>query len=78
MTKYIEKHKFQFDMAFDENQTNLDIYNQTVKSLVDFAIKGGKVSCFAYGQTGSGKTYTMIGKNQTPGIYVLAANDIFD
>jgi len=42
------------------------------------------VTCFAYGQTGSGKTFTMMGdlKNEDrhkaiPGLYLLAANDIF-
>jgi hypothetical protein len=31
----------------------LDVYNEAVKPIVDFALSGGKVSCFAYGQTGS-------------------------
>ncbi|NXT14829.1 KIF24 protein, partial [Prunella fulvescens] len=34
-------------------------------------------TCFAYGQTGAGKTYTMIGTHQNPGLYALAAQDIF-
>ena len=29
------------------------------------------------GQTGSGKTYTMLGKGEAPGLYLLAAKDIF-
>ena len=37
-----------------------------------------KVTCFAYGQTGSGKTFTMMGnRRQIPGLYLLAAYDIF-
>jgi kinesin family member 2/24 len=46
---------------------------------VDSAFQGAKVTCFAYGQTGSGKTFTMNGvPNQgVPGLYTLAANDIF-
>ena len=40
------------------------------------------VTCFAYGQTGSGKTHTMMGPpadsdHKIPGMYLLAANDIF-
>ena len=57
------------------------IYERTVKPLVDYAFQGAKVSCFAYGQTGSGKTYTMIGDyndgKQVDGLYVLASHDIF-
>ncbi|KFO35333.1 Kinesin-like protein KIF24 [Fukomys damarensis] len=37
----------------------------------------GNATCFAYGQTGAGKTYTMIGTHQNPGLYALAAKDIF-
>jgi kinesin family member 2/24 len=36
-----------------------------------------KATCFAYGQTGAGKTHTMMGNAQTPGLYLLAAKDIF-
>jgi kinesin family protein 18/19 len=32
---------------------------------------------FAYGTTGSGKTYTMVGTNDSPGIMMLALNDMF-
>lgn len=35
------------------------------------------MSVFAYGQTGSGKTFTMIGNAKTPGVYMLAAKQIF-
>lgn len=52
LTKYTEEHYFKFDSAYSENNTNLDIYNDAVKPIVDFALAGRKVSCFAYGQTG--------------------------
>ena len=77
MSKYIEQHAFTFDKAFSEEVTNEELYFDTIQPLIDFAMEGGKVSCFAYGQTGSGKTYTMIGTPQTPGIYALATNEIF-
>lgn len=40
------------------------------------------MTCFAYGQTGSGKTHTMMGpvkdkECHVPGMYLLAAYDIF-
>ena len=34
-------NEFQFDKVFNENTNNIDIYNYTVKPLVNFAINGG-------------------------------------
>ncbi len=61
LTKYMEEHSFIFDNAYDEHTTNMNIYNNNVKPLVEGAFKGAKVTFFAYGQTGSGKTFTMMG-----------------
>ena len=80
MTKYMEEHSFIFDNAYDEKTTNLNIYNNNVKPLVEGAFKGAKVTFFAYGQTGSGKTFTMMGDQQNntqKGLYLLASQDIF-
>ena len=78
LTKYVEEHAFNFDLAFDENATNEQIYLQTVRPMIEAAFHKTKVTCFAYGQTGSGKTFTMMGnKKQIPGLYLLAAYDIF-
>ena len=78
LTKYVEEHAFNFDLAFDENITNEQIYLQTVRPMIEAAFHKTKVTCFAYGQTGSGKTFTMMGnKKQIPGLYLLAAYDIF-
>ena len=78
LTKYVEEHAFNFDLAFDENVTNEQIYLQTVRPMIEAAFHKTKVTCFAYGQTGSGKTFTMMGnKKQIPGLYLLAAYDIF-
>lgn len=80
LTKYIEEHAFKFDGVFDEFSTNQEIYKDLLQPLVEFAFKKRRVSCFAYGQTGTGKTYTMMGdlKNNVKGLYLLAAEDIFD
>ena len=84
LSKYIEEHYFQFDRVFDEEMTNKDIYEETVRPMIDAAFKNhSKVSCFAYGQTGSGKTYTMMGdpyaKDLTcPGLYLLSSYDVFN
>lgn len=77
LTKYVEEHLFKFDLAFNETMNNSDVYRSAILPIVNFAIKGGKVSCFAYGQTGSGKTYTMIGDSKNEGLYLLAARDLF-
>ena len=78
LTKYIEEHSFNFDLAFDETITNEQIYLQTVRPMIEAAFHKIKVTCFAYGQTGSGKTFTMMGnRRQIPGLYLLAAYDIF-
>jgi kinesin family protein 2/24 len=87
LTKYIEEHNFNFDRGFDENTTNTQLYQEAVRPLVDALFNKAKVTCFAYGQTGSGKTFTMMGdpggenkENQhpIPGLYLLAAQDIFN
>jgi kinesin family protein 2/24 len=49
LTKYVEKHSFEFDNSFSENVDNLEIYNIVVRPLIYFSIDGGKASCFAYG-----------------------------
>jgi len=82
LTKYIEEHHFVFDQIFDTDTTNQDFYVQVVQPLVSALFLGSKVTWFAYGQTGSGKTHTMMGppgdiEHQIPGMYLLAANDIF-
>ena len=77
LTKFIEGHQFAFDAVYDSDATNESIYTDTVRPLVSAAFDEAKVTCFAYGQTGSGKTYTMLGEPQVPGLYILAARDIF-
>lgn len=81
LTKFIEEHSFNFDLAFNEQSTNEQIYIETVRPMIEAAFNKTKVTCFAYGQTGSGKTFTMMGSNgmdmSCPGMYLLAAYDIF-
>jgi len=84
LTRYIEEHNFLFDQAFDETATNERLYCSCVRPVIDAVFKKAKCTCFAYGQTGSGKTFTMMGppkgqseKDKTPGIFLLAAQDIF-
>ncbi|XP_003226423.1 kinesin-like protein KIF24 isoform X2 [Anolis carolinensis] len=77
LTQYILQHAFYFDEVFGEACSNQDVYLKTAHPLVQHIFNGGNATCFAYGQTGAGKTYTMIGTHQNPGLYALAAKDIF-
>ncbi|MEW5307527.1 MAG: hypothetical protein WDW36_009916 [Sanguina aurantia] len=71
LTRYTERHQFNFDVVMDESVTNEQVYKYTVQPLVHTLFKSGIASCFAYGQTGSGKTYTM-----SP-LPIRAAADLF-
>ncbi|NWY05139.1 KIF24 protein, partial [Nothoprocta ornata] len=77
LTQYILQHVFYFDEVFGESCTNQDVYMKTAHPLIQHIFNGGNATCFAYGQTGAGKTYTMIGTHRNPGLYALAAKDIF-
>ncbi|NXO11240.1 KIF24 protein, partial [Oriolus oriolus] len=77
LTQYILQHVFYFDEVFGESCTNQDVYMKTAYPLIQHIFNGGNATCFAYGQTGAGKTYTMIGNHRNPGLYALAAKDIF-
>lgn len=46
---------------FDPNSTQVSIYEQSVKPIVDSVLDGYNGSIMAYGQTSSGKTHTMLG-----------------
>ncbi|XP_030048718.1 kinesin-like protein KIF24 [Microcaecilia unicolor] len=77
LTQYILQHVFYFDEVFSEAFSNQDVYMKTAYPLIHHIFNGGNATCFAYGQTGAGKTHTMIGTQQKPGLYALAAKDIF-
>lgn len=53
---------FSFDRVYDHHSTQLDIYEQTVRPIVESVLQGFNGTVFAYGQTGTGKTYTMEGE----------------
>lgn len=77
LTRYIEKHRFVFDLVLDERKTNRNIYEKCCRPLMDTVFDRGFATCFAYGQTGSGKTYTMLGKGSHEGLYLMAARDLY-
>ena len=57
----IGKHKFTYDYLFDEHSSQEEVYETSVKHLIDGYFAGFNATVLAYGQTGSGKTYTMGG-----------------
>lgn len=77
LTRFIEKHRFTYDLVLDEKQSNGDVYQQACKHLISTVFEGGCATCFAYGQTGSGKTFTMLGKGEQEGVYLMAARDLY-
>lgn len=91
LTREVETIPFAFDNVFNDESTNCQIYDDTIKNLIPGAFEGRWASVFAYGQTGSGKTFTMMGSTLTGikartknvnheknyGLYLLAARDLF-
>lgn len=52
---------FTFDAVYDASSKQADLYDETVRPLIDSVLQGFNGTLFAYGQTGTGKTYTMQG-----------------
>ncbi|KAJ9447118.1 Kinesin-like protein KIN-1 [Diplonema papillatum] len=65
---------YSFDYAFDEDDQQLDVYNESVLDLVDATLDGHNATVLAYGQTGSGKTFTMLGEVDESGASLLKSN----
>ncbi len=77
----VESEKtFTFDMVYDWNSSQDEIYKQTAFPIVESVLEGFNGTIFAYGQTGTGKTFTMEGKPEPPesrGIIPRAFQHIF-
>ncbi|XP_074541607.1 kinesin-like protein KIF3B [Halichoeres trimaculatus] len=52
---------FTFDAVYDAGSKQRDLYDESVRPLIDSVLAGFNGTIFAYGQTGTGKTYTMQG-----------------
>ena len=61
-----EPKVFTFDRVYDETCTQLQIFEDTAKGVVDTTFEGYNGTIFAYGQTGAGKTHTMEGEFNDP------------
>jgi hypothetical protein len=81
-------HSFEFDYAFGEDISQLDVYQLSGQRLVDDILEGYNATILAYGQTGSGKTFCMFGPGtgryagcppvQESGIVQCAVKQVFD
>ncbi|XP_054474501.1 kinesin-like protein KIF3C [Anoplopoma fimbria] len=71
---------FTFDGVYDANSKQGDLYDESVRPLIDSVLAGFNGTIFAYGQTGTGKTYTMQGAWMDPekrGVIPNAFDHIF-
>jgi kinesin family protein 2/24 len=49
ISKYIENHDFVFDNSFGENSETSEVYQNSVKPLLNNLLEKGVVTVFAYG-----------------------------
>lgn len=69
--------QFVFDEVFDEESTNMQVYESVTKTLISSFLDGYNCAVFAYGATGSGKTHTMLGSQEDPGVIFFTTMELF-
>ena len=72
-------NSYKFSKVFTEENTQVEIFNETCKNLIDdlvFNHKSGLI--FTYGMTNAGKTFTVIGSPNNPGILPQSLILFFD
>ena len=73
---------FFFDQIFDEENNNKDVFDKSIKPMIDNLIEGYNSTILAYGITGTGKTHTIFGdynnENTEKGIVINAINYLFE
>ncbi|XP_072527593.1 kinesin-like protein KIF18A [Salminus brasiliensis] len=70
--------KFVFDRVFGEDSSQMDVFENTTKVVVDGVLNGYNCTVFAYGATGAGKTHTMLGSSDNPGVMYLTMKELFN
>ena len=71
---------FTFDNVFGEDSSQVEVYDQCARRIVQNVMVGYNGTILCYGQTGSGKTFTMTGEQNdkySKGIMPRAFEDIF-
>uniref|UniRef100_A0A8C7GW26 Kinesin-like protein n=1 Tax=Oncorhynchus kisutch TaxID=8019 RepID=A0A8C7GW26_ONCKI len=69
--------KFVFDNVFGEDSSQVDIFENTTKRILDGVLNGFNCTVFAYGATGAGKTHTMLGSSNDPGVMYRTMTELF-
>uniref|UniRef100_A0A8D0DGG1 Kinesin-like protein n=1 Tax=Salvator merianae TaxID=96440 RepID=A0A8D0DGG1_SALMN len=69
--------KFVFDSIFDENSSQLEVFEETTKTVLDGFLNGFNCTVLAYGATGAGKTHTMLGTPDEPGVMYLTMLELY-
>ncbi|XP_022522868.2 kinesin-like protein KIF18A [Astyanax mexicanus] len=69
--------KFVFDHVFGEDSSQVEVFENTTKGVVDGVLNGYNCTVFAYGATGAGKTHTMLGSSDNPGVMYLTMKELF-
>ena len=76
---YSINHTYTFDRVYDQNDSNVNIYNSLGHKMLRNSIRNKKnVNFFLYGQTGSGKTHTLLGSQHEQGFLELLCLDILE
>jgi centromeric protein E len=73
-----QERQFGFEHVFGPESKNRDVYEHSVRPVVEQALRGVNGSVFAYGQTNSGKTHTITGVRSDPGLLWRAVQHIFE
>ncbi|CAE7036775.1 KIF21B [Symbiodinium sp. CCMP2592] len=60
------EHSFEFNMVFNEETSQDQLFMPVAGQAVDGALQGRSGCVIAYGQTGSGKTYSIFGEDDRP------------
>ena len=73
--------EFAFDAVFSDGAAQVNVYEQSARSLVADVVNGVNATIIVYGQTGSGKTHTMFGEldeqSEHRGLVPRACEEIF-
>ena len=76
-----EKNYF-FDEIFDEKSDNKEVFDKSIKPMINNLIEGYNSTILAYGITGTGKTHTIFGdynnENEEKGIVIYAISYLFE
>uniref|UniRef100_A0A6J0TIK7 Kinesin-like protein KIF18A n=1 Tax=Pogona vitticeps TaxID=103695 RepID=A0A6J0TIK7_9SAUR len=70
--------KFIFDAVFDESSSQLEVFENTTKTVLDGFLNGYNCTVLAYGATGAGKTHTMLGSPEDPGVMYLTMMELYN